>query len=205
MPDPTLERERALWAKGYHIVAGLDEVGRGPIAGPVLAAAVVFPPGQEHIEGLRDSKLLSAKERERLAEEIRRAAVAWSLGGASVREIDRLNIRRATALAMRRALARLPHRPDYVLLDGTALPELERDHEPIVDGDALCQTVSAAAVLAKCARDLLMSRLAARHPEYGWEHNKGYGTPDHLAALTHAGPCAHHRVSFSPLSQPSLF
>jgi len=205
VPDPTLERERALWAKGFRIVAGLDEVGRGPIAGPVLAAAVVFPPGQQPIEGLRDSKVLSASERERLAEEIRRAALAWSLGGASVREIDRFNIRRATALAMRRALARLPRRPDYVLLDGMALPELERNHEPIIDGDALCQTVSAAAVLAKCARDLLMSRLAERHPEYGWEHNKGYATQDHLAALTRAGPCAHHRVSFSPLAQPNLF
>ncbi len=205
MADPTLERERALWAKGFRTVAGLDEVGRGPIAGPVIAAAVVFPPGQAALEGLRDSKLMTAAERERLAEEVRRAAVAWALGGASVREIDRMNIRRATALAMRRAMRRLRVAPDYVLLDGNALPELGREHEPVVGGDGLCQSVSAASVLAKCARDRLMARLAPRYPSFGWEENKGYATHHHLTTLARTGPTPHHRISFAPLAQPSLF
>jgi ribonuclease HII len=205
MIDPTLERERALWAKGFEVVAGVDEVGRGPIAGPVIAGAVVFAPGQEPIDGLRDSKLLTAKERERLADEVRRVALAWALGGASVREIDRINIRRATALAMRRALDHLRRSPDYVLLDGHPLPELNCEHESVIDGDALCQTVSAAAVLAKCARDRLMARLAPRYPDFGWDHNKGYATLDHLSALTRTGPTPHHRISFSPIAQPSLF
>ena len=205
MIDPTLERERALWAKGFEVVAGVDEVGRGPIAGPVIAGAVVFAPGQEPIDGLRDSKLLTARERERLANEVRRAAFAWALGGASVREIDRINIRRATALAMRRALNHLRRYPDYVLLDGHALPELDREHESVIDGDALCQTVSAAAVLAKCARDRLMARLAPRYPDFGWDHNKGYATRDHLSALSRTAPTPHHRITFSPMAQPSLF
>jgi ribonuclease HII len=205
VPDPTLERERALWAKGFQVVAGLDEVGRGPIAGPVIAAAVVLPPEQQPIDGLRDSKLLSAKQRERLADEIRRAALAWALGGASVREIDRVNIRRAAALAMRRAVERLPQPPDYILLDGNPLPELDWEHEAIVGGDNLCQTVSAASVLAKCARDRLMGLLAPRYPDFGWDHNMGYATQDHLAALAQSGPSPHHRMTFGPVAQPSLF
>jgi len=205
VPDPTLERECALWAEGFQVVAGLDEVGRGPIAGPVIAAAVVLPPGQQPIEGLRDSKLLSAKQRERLAGEIRRAALAWALGGASVREIDRLNIRRAAALAMRRAVERLPQAPDYILLDGNPLPELNRKHESVIGGDNLCQTISAASVLAKCTRDRLMVRLASRYPGFGWDHNKGYATQDHLSALARSGPSPHHRMSFAPVAQPSLF
>jgi len=202
---PTLERERALWAKGFERVAGLDEVGRGPIAGPVVAAAVVFRPGQAPLEGLRDSKVMTARARERLAGDIRRAALVFAIGGASVREIDRLNIRRATALAMRRALAALGAPPDYVLLDGHPLPDLGCDHEAVVGGDARCQTVSAAAVLAKCARDGLMTRLARRYPAFGWERNMGYATPEHLEILTRTGPTPHHRRSFAPLSQPDLF
>ena len=205
MTLPTLERERALWAKGFELVAGIDEVGRGPIAGPVVAAAVVFRPGQRPLQGLRDSKAMTAKARERLAADIRRAALSFAIGGASVREIDRLNIRRATALAMRRALAALSVPPDYVLLDGHPLPDLGREHEAVVGGDARCQSVSAAAVLAKCARDRLMARLAARYPEFGWDHNMGYATPEHLASLAQAGPTPHHRRSFAPLAQPGLF
>ena len=202
---PTLERERTLWAKGYQAVAGIDEVGRGPIAGPVIAAAVVFLPGQEPLDGLRDSKTLTAKARERLADDIRRVARAFAIGGASVREIDRMNIRRATALAMRRAVAGLPSHPDYILLDGHPLPELGHEHEPVVDGDALCQSVSAAAVLAKCARDALMVRLARRYPAYGWERNMGYATQEHLTSLAASGPTPHHRISFAPLAQGELF
>ena len=205
MSFPTLERERALWAKGFERVAGIDEVGRGPIAGPVVAAAVVFRPGQCDLEGLRDSKVMTPRARERLAGDIRRAALVFAIGGASVREIDRINIRRATALAMRRALAGLAVTPDYVLLDGLPLPDLGCTHEAVVGGDALCQSMSAAAVLAKCARDRLMARLAVRYPDFGWEHNMGYATREHLASLAQAGPTPHHRRSFAPLAQADLF
>jgi ribonuclease HII len=201
---PTLERERALWARGLERVAGLDEVGRGPLAGPVLAAAVVLVPGERAIRGLRDSKVLTAAQRERLGVMIRRRALAWSVGAASVTEIDRLNIRCATALAMRRALRRLSCAPDHVLLDGTALPELGQSHEAVVDGDARCHSIAAASVLAKLVRDRLMIRLAHRYPAFGWDHNKGYGTPDHLAALDTGGPTRHHRKSFMPVVQMRL-
>lgn len=204
MRTPTLEREAALWAEGRQAVVGLDEVGRGPLAGPVIAAAVVFPPGQLPIEGLRDSKLMTASARERVAAQVRAQAVGYAVGAASVHEIDRLNIRRATALAMRRALARLPLTPDYVLLDGQSLPELETSHEAIVGGDGGCQSIAAASVVAKCVRDRLMARLGQRYPAFKWQDNKGYATRDHLAALDRDGPTPHHRTSFAPVIQPRL-
>lgn len=204
MVRPTLRRERALWAEGLQHVAGLDEVGRGPLAGPVVAAAVVLRPGGRAIRGLRDSKELTALQRERLGGLIRNRAAAWAIGAASVREIDRYNIRGATALALRRALSRLPCPIDHVLLDGTALPELGRPHEALVDGDARCHSIAAASVLAKLVRDRLMAKLGRRYPAFGWEHNKGYGTPDHLAALDADGPTRHHRRSFMPVVQTRL-
>lgn len=205
MSGPTLEREEALWAEGCSWVAGLDEVGRGPLAGPVVAAAVVFRAGQRPIDELRDSKVMTAKQRERVAGEIRAAALAFALGAASVREIDRVNIRRATALAMRRALARLGIRPDHILLDGNPLPEIDAVHEAIVDGDALCHTIAAAGVLAKCVRDRLMVSLAKRYPDFGWDDNKGYATRRHLVELGRLGPTRHHRMSFMPVAQMELF
>lgn len=204
MRTPTLERETALWAEGCQAVVGLDEVGRGPLAGPVIAAAVVFPPGQLPIEGLRDSKQMTASARERVAAEVWAQAVGCAVGAASVREIDRLNIRRATALAMRRALARLPLTPDYVLLDGQSLPELHTSHEAIIGGDSGCQSIAAASVVAKCVRDRLMTQLGHRYPEFRWQDNKGYATRDHLAALHRDGPTPHHRTSFAPVIQPRL-
>ena len=204
MDAPTLEREQALWAKGHEVVAALDEVGRGPLAGPVIAAAVVFPPGQLPIDGLRDSKLLKRLERERLAAEVKQQALAWTVGAASVKEIDKLNIRRATALAMRRTLARLPFPPDYVLIDGNPVPELGSAHEAIVKGDRTCQSIAAASVIAKCLRDHLMTILAKRYPQFSWEKNKGYGTAAHLKALDHVGPTPHHRKTFSPVAQGRL-
>jgi ribonuclease HII len=204
-PRATLRRERALWARGFHAIAGLDEVGRGPLAGPVVAAVVVFPPGQRTIRGLRDSKLLSAAQRERLGGVIRGCAAGWAVAAASVREIDRVNIRRATILAFQRALARLCVPVDYILLDGTPLPELGREHEAVVDGDALCQTIAAASVLAKLVRDRVMTRLAPRYPAFGWASNKGYATAGHLAALEAGGPTPHHRRSFSPVVQLRMF
>jgi ribonuclease HII len=202
---PTLEREQALWDKGYEVVAGLDEVGRGPLAGPVIAAAVVFAPGQLCIDGLNDSKLLTPLARERLQEEVKRQAAAWALGAASVKEIDRLNIRRATILAMQRAVARLPIPPHQVLVDGNPVPELGLPHEAIVKGDRICQSIAAASVIAKCARDRLMERLAKRYPAFSWDSNKGYGTAAHLMALDQLGPTEHHRKTFSPVAQGRLF
>jgi len=201
---PTFEREIALWNAGRSIVAGIDEVGRGPLAGPVVAAAVVFPAGMKPIRGLRDSKILPAAKRERLAVVVRARAVAVGVGAASVKEIDRFNIRRATILAMQRALQRLGLVPGEVLVDGLWLPELGRPHDAIIDGDALCQSIAAASVIAKTVRDRLMCLLAARYPVYAWAENKGYGTPEHLDALHVLGPTRHHRMSFEPVSQLSL-
>ncbi len=204
MNAPTLEREQALWDKGYEVIAGLDEVGRGPLAGPVIAAAVVFSPGQLCIEGLNDSKLLTSLARERLQEVVKNQAFAWTLGAASVKEIDRLNIRRATILAMQRALARLPISPHQVLVDGNPVPELGLPHEAIVKGDRVSQSIAAASVVAKCVRDRLMERLAKRYPEFNWDRNKGYGTAAHLRALDELGPTEHHRKTFSPVAQGRL-
>lgn len=205
MDVPTLEREWALWEEGREVVAGIDEVGRGPLAGPVIAAAVVFLPGQLPIEGLRDSKMLTHGQRERLEPVVMSQALAWSVGAASVKEIDKLNIRRATALAMRRSLARLPFLPDHVLIDGTPVPELGTAHEAVVKGDRFCQSIAAASVLAKCLRDGLMTSLAGRYPQFSWEKNKGYGTAAHLKAIDEFGPTEHHRKTFSPMAQGSLF
>ncbi len=203
---PSLEREVTLWCEGggRSIVAGVDEAGRGPLAGPVVAAAVVFPAGVKPIRGLDDSKLLTAAQRTRLARRIRERALAVAVGAASVREIDRLNIRRASILAMRRALRRLRLVPTHILVDGLPCPELECVHEAIVDGDALCHSIAAASIIAKTVRDRLMDRLGARHPAYAWATNKGYGTPEHLEALQLHGPTAHHRLTFAPVSQLEL-
>jgi ribonuclease HII len=187
------------------MVAGVDEVGRGPLAGPVVAAAVVFPPFSAAIRGLRDSKLLTPAGRARLERVVRRRALAVGVGAASVREIDRLNIRRASILAMRRALAHLAIHPTHVLVDGLPCPELGCPHDAIIDGDAYCHSIAAASVIAKTVRDRLMVRLAARHPAYAWASNKGYGTEYHVAALAAHGMTAHHRRTFAPVVQLVLF
>jgi ribonuclease HII len=174
-------------------VAGVDEAGRGPLAGPVVAAAVVLAP-ETFVEGATDSKQLSASVREHVCADVLRIAVAVGVGAASVREIDRINILEATALAMRRALARLTSPPDHVVVDGLPVRMLGCPHEAVVDGDALVHSIGCASIVAKVVRDRLMRRLALRHPSYGWERNAGYGTPDHLLALREHGPTAHHRV-----------
>jgi ribonuclease HII len=196
--------ERAFFARGSRLVAGVDEVGRGPWAGPVIAAAVLVGPETPGLAGVRDSKQLTRRRREQLAAVIV-STLPYALGAASTREIDRLNVRRATALAMRRALGRLPFAADVVLVDGLPVPELGIAHEALVGGDARSFAIACASIVAKTVRDRLMRLLAARYPVYGWERNSGYGTPGHRAALEAAGASPHHRRSFGPVRQLSLF
>lgn len=197
-PAALLALEDGFWARGVQRVAGVDEAGRGPLAGPVLAAAVILPPGVR-IEGVDDSKRLRPAVRERLAVEIERVALAFAVGAASAREVDRLNILRATHLAMRRALDRLRVPPDHVIVDGLPVPLLGEAQTAVVEGDRRVHSIACASILAKVTRDRLMCRLAARYPGYGWERNAGYGTPEHLDALARLGPTPHHRRSFSPV------
>ncbi|MFW6039961.1 MAG: ribonuclease HII [Gemmatimonadota bacterium] len=195
-----IDFEREAWDCGLRHVVGVDEVGCGPLAGPVVAGAVVLVPESDPIEGVCDSKLLSPKEREEAAAEIRRVVLAWALGAASTREIERLNIRGATALAMRRALARLAVRPDRLLVDGRPMPAVG-DHTSIVGGDRKSASIACASILAKVVRDRLMCRLDPHYPEYGWASNKGYATGEHLAAIRRIGPSPHHRATWRPVAQ----
>lgn len=192
-----LATEWGYWDRGMIRIAGVDEVGRGPLAGPVVAAAVILPEST-WIDGVDDSKRLNADRRLDLYEKIVRTALVFGIGAASAREIDAINIRRATALAMKRAIARLGD-VDHLLVDGLAVPELGTEtHTAIVGGDGCVHCISAASIIAKVTRDRLMARLAARYPQYGWERNMGYGTPEHLGALDRLGPTPHHRRSFQP-------
>lgn len=181
------------------LLAGVDEVGRGPLAGPVVACAVVMPPDARAIRGVDDSKRLPAELRERLAERILERALAVGIGAASVREIDTINIYHAAVLSMRRALARLRVRPDHVLVDGNPIRSLGAQHTAVVGGDACCHSIACASIVAKVTRDRLMRALAARHPHYRWETNAGYGTADHHAGLAGFGVTRHHRRSFGPV------
>jgi ribonuclease HII len=207
MRVPSLKHEQAAWALS-RVLIGVDEVGRGPLAGPVVAAAVAFPPRLRRVRGVRDSKVLSHLQRAALIPRLRATALAIGVGAASIREIDRFNIRVATAIAMRRALARVRHAlgatETVVLIDGLPLPEVQCEHQALVDGDALCYSIAAAGVLAKEIRDRLMCQLAARHPGYGWEHNAGYATEEHRGAINSLGPTRHHRFSFAPVAQIGL-
>lgn len=180
------------------LVCGVDEAGRGPLAGPVCAAAVILDP-RRPIPGLKDSKRLSTAHRVRLADEIRRHALAWAVAWASVEEIDRLNILHASLLAMQRAIAGLDVCPELALIDGDRCPELTIPARAVVRGDALEPSISAASILAKTERDKEMRRLADKYPLYGFERHAGYPTAEHLAALAKHGPCAAHRLSFAPV------
>ncbi len=193
--------EKTLRQKYGELLAGVDEVGRGPLAGPVVACAVIMPPNVRAIAGVDDSKVLTAAVRERLAERIMSRAVAVALGAASVREIDRFNIYRASILAMHRALGRLRVTPQHVVIDGNRISHFTYSHTAVVGGDARCYSVACASIIAKVTRDRLMARLGRRYPAFGWEHNAGYATPDHVAALAAFPPTRHHRGSFARVRQ----
>lgn len=213
-----LKFERALWAKGYRRVAGVDEVGRGPLAGPVVAAAVIFHPLSFILyplsfDGVFDSKQRTVTERERAYASIISGTTAIGIYAVSARVIDRIGIAPAVMRAMAGAIRRLSPCPDYVLVDGTRVPDLRAvvtgGGEPpsaraVIHGDALSRSIAAASIVAKVTRDRLMTRLHRFHPGYGFDRHKGYGTPEHLAKLKEHGPTPHHRFSFSPLSHPEL-
>ena len=196
--------ERDLRVEKGPLIAGVDEVGRGPLAGPVVACAVIMPPDKRAIPGVDDSKALTFKQRAVLAERIRERAVSWALGAASVREIDRVNIYHASTLAITRALRRLGQAPDHVIIDGRSIRALTVPHTAIVHGDARCYNIACASIIAKVTRDRIMTALGQRHPAYGWDHNSGYSTKDHFAALNSSGLTKHHRYSFLPVRQLSL-
>jgi ribonuclease HII len=188
--------EGVAWRAGLARVAGVDEAGRGPLAGPVVAAAVVVTP-EHRIRGLRDSKLLTPERREELFAIILERAFAVGVAIVDHATIDRVNILQATRLAMLDALARLPVPPDFVITDFVALPSVLCPQKNLVDGDARCASVAAASIVAKVTRDRIMLELDTQFPEYGFARHKGYGTPDHLAALDRFGPCPVHRRTFA--------
>jgi len=183
------------------IVCGVDEAGRGPLAGPVVAAAVIFDPARPMIRGLDDSKVLTAKKREQLYDKIVDRALAYCVASATVEEIDSLNILYATMLAMKRAVEGLSVVPTLVKVDGNRCPTLAIRSEAVIGGDALVKSISAASILAKVTRDRMLLELHQTFPMYGFDAHSGYGTPQHLAALREHGPCVHHRRSFAPVRE----
>ena len=199
MPKPAQTVQTSLVWDVSGLVAGVDEAGRGPLAGPVVAAAVILD-DRHAIKGLADSKKLSVRRREALFDEIRAKALCCSIAQASVEEIDELNILQATLLAMRRAVRGLRLPPKLVLVDGNRLPVLDIRAEAIVKGDAKVQAISAASILAKVSRDRWCLEYHQQFPQYGFDQHKGYGTADHLAALRLHGPCPQHRRTFRPVS-----
>lgn len=195
---PTLNAEIAAWKQGYRLVAGVDEVGCGPLAGPVMAGAVILDPDRprEWWSDLRDSKVLEEAERDRLAALIRDENI-WAVGSASHEYIDEYGLTAARKIAMRRAVNALKRKPQMLLIDALSLPEFR--HKSIIHGDALSASIAAAAIVAKVARDAIMVRQHKRHPHYGFDSNRGYATPDHKRALDEHGPCDIHRRLFAPV------
>ena len=190
-----LEFEEQAAAKGYKAICGVDEAGRGPLAGPVCAAAVILPQGRI-IEGVNDSKKLSEKKREALFEVIKTEVLSYSIAYASVAEIESMNILNATMLAMKRAVEGLSVKADFAMIDGNRLPELSIDREFVIKGDARSMSIACASILAKVSRDRLLYQYAEEYPQYHFEKHKGYGTKLHKEALLEYGPCPYHRLSF---------
>jgi len=198
MTDWTYEQQAR--AEGYEIIVGLDEAGRGPLAGPVVAAAVVLPAGFD-ASGIRDSKIMTAKAREKMYARITSEAVAYGVGIIGPEVIDEINILRATHLAMRTALEDLGLGFDYILVDGRPVPDLPRPSRAIVKGDSLSVSIGAASIIAKVTRDSIMVEMDRLYPEYGFAGHKGYFCKSHIEAIDRQGPCACHRKSFSPISE----
>lgn len=189
------EIEESLYQRGYNLVAGVDEAGRGPLAGPVYAAAVILPKGVI-IEGINDSKKLTEKRREELYDIIREKAISYSVRAVDERRIDEINILNATFEAMNGAVNSLETKPDYVLIDGNRIKGMEIDHETVVKGDAKSISIAAASILAKVSRDRFIKEMAKEYPQYGFEKHKGYGTKAHYDAILKYGPCKIHRRTF---------
>ena len=187
--------EQELYNRGYQLICGVDEAGRGPLAGPVCAAAVILPQNAD-IPGLDDSKKLSDKKRRELFPIIQQQAIAYGIGMADHAEIDEINILQATFLAMKRAISQLEIKPDYALIDGNRETEFGLPVQTVVHGDSLSASIAAASILAKVTRDDWMLEMAKQYPQYGFEVHKGYGTKAHYAALSEHGPCPIHRISF---------
>jgi ribonuclease HII len=196
-PDEIFECEA--WARGFRRIAGLDEVGCGPLAGPVVAAAVILPRRCRALIGLRDSKRLTEKKREDFYELIRDVAFGFGVGIVDAKIIDAVNIRQAARRAMEQALRQLSPPPDFLILDAIRLPNVMIEQRMVIKGDGLCMSIAAASVLAKVTRDRLMVEAHRRFPEYGFQAHKGYGTAEHLRCLRRYGPCSLHRRSFLPI------
>lgn len=200
--EPTDDFDVEAQQRGYRLVAGLDEAGRGPLAGPVVAAAVILP-RRFRLAGLNDSKQVTESERERLYEEIAERAVRFGIGCASEQEIDAMNILEATRLAMDRAIQAIVPPPDFLLIDALTLPSVSLPQRSIIKGDGLCLSIAAASILAKVSRDRLMREYHRRYPQYNFLAHKGYGTAEHLRLLAHYGPCEIHRRTFGPVLRAS--
>ena len=190
-----IEYEQNAESRGYKAICGVDEAGRGPLAGPVCAAAVILPP-DTIIDGVNDSKKLSEKKREALFDVIKETAVSYCIAYASVEEIESLNILNATMLTMKRAVEGLDVKADYAMIDGNKMPQLEIDGETIVKGDAKSMSIACASILAKVSRDRLLYEYAKEYPQYYFDKHKGYGTAAHREAILKYGPCPYHRMSF---------
>ena len=190
-----IEYEQSAELKGYKAICGVDEAGRGPLAGPVCAAAVILPPNTI-IDGVNDSKKLTEKKREALFDVIKESAVSYSIAYASVEEIESINILNATMLAMKRAVEGLDVKADYAMIDGNKMPPLDIDGETIVKGDAKSMSIACASILAKVSRDRLLYEYAKEYPQYQFDKHKGYGTAAHREAILEYGPCPYHRMSF---------
>ncbi|MYB50012.1 MAG: ribonuclease HII [Dehalococcoidia bacterium] len=201
MSHAPYDEEEALLNRGFSYVAGIDEVGRGPLAGPVVAGVVILPPRPQGawLDGIRDSKAITAAQRERSYDAITENAWASATGEASALEIDEIGIVPATALAMRRALDSLALMPQFLLIDAFPLPDVDIPQKAIVKGDALCLSIAAASIIAKVTRDRIMAEIGREYPEYGFAGHKGYGSAEHISKIETLGPCPIHRYSFAPI------
>lgn len=195
---PTLDLEKKLWKRGYRYVCGLDEVGRGSFAGPVVVGAVVFSPSCSLPEGIADSKLLKPRKREQLAQDIKKCATSWSVAKVGVAMINKVGIGKATQMALRKVVRHLEVRPDFVLMDAFYIRHLNKKRQqPVKDGDKICTSIAAASIIAKVYRDKLMKRLHKKYPQYDFGKHKGYGTRLHQEAIKKYGLCKVHRMSFN--------